>query len=202
METQKQQTIEERLVIAKRLAEEANAEVIKYEKIEKKKVSLQNNFEYLMNSSDSDISRENNHGLYGRNVHGCLSEFSLSDSASKKLHELYFRLEQYYSGTNELGRKIREQLSIYGEKICNRTITEQEYSSLLDGTEPFLGRYLQRVDDKRKRETEDFHKSVEREERDYNRKQGTYLSRSARVEQNTQVQRKLSLWDRILGGKK
>lgn len=200
METKTKQTIEERLENARQLAKEAKAEVIKYENLAKKKASLRGKFEYLMNFSDFDISRKNNHELYGRNEYGCLSAFSLSDPASEVLKELYSRLEKYYSGNDKLGQKIMEQLYAYGEKMCDRTITEQEYSSILDATEPFLGRYLQRVYDKRKQEAEDFQRSVEREERDYSRKPGAYLSRPAQVEQTMRVQRKLSLWDRLFGG--
>jgi len=174
METQTRQTIEERVKIAEQELVRAQENLAGCEKIRKKKDLLKSKFGDLMKRTDLEIRQENNPTQYGVTSWGgfgqgnCLP-LGKQDSALNVLYGFLGGDINSLFKSHDMGLygRIRDSMNKYVEKIWDRTITEQEYNSIIDATEPFIGRYIQRVYDVRQQKAEAFQRSVEKENAQY-----------------------------------
>jgi len=154
-------TIEERLGIAVKERDKAGQEMKRLGLLLNKKTSLKLNFRDLMNLSDSEFRRENN--------------VTINDFDSLRLNDLtltavYELCSQYgsYVLNDDLKYQVRDVASKYLDKARHRTLTEAEYNSLANATEPFIGRYIQRVYDVLRANAEEDQRKITYEESQWN----------------------------------
>ena len=214
MEAQnKTKTIEERLEGAKQEVARAREVLRVYEAIKKKKENLQSSFRYLMGKKDLEIQMANSPEQYGVTSLGELGQrihlpLGKQDPALDALYGFVGgNTKRLFQSENwDLYDKIRESMIIYTDKIWDRTITESEYNSIVNATEPFIGRYLQRVYDVRQQEAEVFQRKIEAEERAYTSKHGSPAPAQPKEEtkpaENIPAPQRTSLLSRLFGGKK
>jgi len=214
MERQTRRTIEEKLKVAEQEVARAQAELTRCQQIKKKKENLQSKFKYLiMGKTDLEIRMENNPERYGVTTYGGLGmghvlPLAKQNPALDALYEFKNDCEKrFFQGREDyLHEKIRASINKYIDKIWNRTITEQEYDSIIAATEPFLGRYIQRVYDVRRQRTEELQNRIEEEERAYAREHKrpttSKTQDETKIEQTALPQKRGSLFKRLFRGQK
>ncbi len=166
-------SIEEKAEFAKLDLNRAQSVLSKNEALLKKFGDLELKFNRLITKSDLDIKFENNPEFYMKNGNSYNERYRLlakQDSVLDTLYDLALQDHVYYPDAHStLKNKLRDNISYYIKGIWDRSITEHEYSSIVDATESFLGKYVQRVYDRRKEAEAELNRLVEKEERSYSK---------------------------------
>jgi hypothetical protein len=206
--------IEERLEEAKQELARAQSIVSRYEEIQKKKKELQGRFRELYALTPQEIKVETRRDQYGltfdgRTGYGDILPLGKVDPALEVLYYLKNHDRDFYgdaSGVYPLMDRITQTISGHIDKIWQRQLSEPEYTSIVNATEPFIGRYIQRVYDKRQKETEVFQKQIEAEERAYAQTHRMpirpQIQEEQKIAQTALPQKRASLLRRLFGGKK